>query len=147
MKQRGNVSQNLFCSLWPSEKGHRSRIWWFILGNFENKSSLYKFECYTPTVIPNPLVKRTEEVQEETFLSRNSFIMFILTCRVPACIDSISFYFLLCFPLFLNLQNILTVNKNSTHKIYDFWNYFNNGSIAVPILKVLYCKSLKTWKL
>ena len=94
-------------------------------------------------MIPSPLVKRTEVVQEETFLSRNSFIMFILTCRVPACIDGMSSYFLLCFPLFLKLQNILTVNKYSTYKIYDFSNYFNNGSMAIHILKVLYCKSLK----
>lgn len=45
-----------------------------ILGNFETKAHFISLKCYNSTMIPNPLVKRTEEVQEETFLSRNSFI-------------------------------------------------------------------------
>lgn len=77
------------------------------------------------------------------FLSRNSFIMLILTCRIPAY--SISFDVLLCFPLFLTLRRILTVNKCSSYKIYDLSSYFKRRSMAIPILKALWkSKELKT---
>ena len=134
LKWKGNVGQNPFCSLWPSKGGHRSRMWWFILGSCENKSSLCKSECPAPMMIPRTPVGRREVVQEDTFISRNSFITLILTCRILA--ESISFHFLSCFPLFLNVRNILMVNKYSIYKIYDFSNYFDRGSMDIPILKV-----------
>lgn len=72
----------------------------------------------------------------ERNFSFQEFIYHAVTCRIPAY--SISFYVLLCFPLFLNLKNILTVNKYNVYKIYDFSSYFNRGSMALPTLKVLW---------
>lgn len=83
-------------------------------------------------MIPGPPVERTE-VQEGTFLSKNSFIMLILTCRITAYSIHFDFFML---PIVSYSQEDPT-QSTSIYTIYDFSYYFNRGSIAIPILKAL----------